>query len=134
LGFHTVSSDSSAPSAVLKTAVRAAVEGAVIAGAGGFIACRSWPSQSHAIAVGCATAWAATSASLAWLFWARGRDMKTFWWAFGGGMALRAGALGGLAAWGFGREGVALEGLLLPYVFSVLILLLTLELRHLRIR
>jgi hypothetical protein len=84
--------------------------------------------------VGVATAWAATSASLAWLFWARGRDMKTFWWAFGGGMAIRAGALGLLAVAGYRREGFSLEGLLLSYVFAVLVLLLTLELRHLRIR
>lgn len=134
MGFHTVSSDSSGPSAVLKTAVRAAVEGAIIAGAGALLASRVWPSQSSAVAVGCAAAWAATSASLAWLFWARGREMKVFWWAFGGGMAVRAGALGVLAVWGYRREGFSLEGLLLSYVFAVLVLLLTLELRHLRIR
>lgn len=60
--------------------------------------------------------------------------MKTFWWAFGGGMAVRAGALGALTVWGYGREGLSLEALLLSYVFAVLVLLLTLELRHLRIR
>jgi hypothetical protein len=134
LGFHTVSSDSSARSAVVKTAVRAAVEGAVIAGAGAILASWLWPSLRSAVVVGVATAWAATSASLAWLFWARGRDMKTFWWAFGGGMAIRAGALGLLAVAGYRREGFSLEGLLLSYVFAVLVLLLTLELRHLRIR
>ena len=84
--------------------------------------------------MGCATAWGATSASLAWLIWARGREMKTFWWAFGGGMAVRAAALGILVVWGYRREGVSLEALLLSYVFVVLTLLLTLELRHLRIR
>jgi hypothetical protein len=128
LGFHTVSSDSSARSAVVKTAVRAAVEGAVIAGAGAILASWLWPSLRSAVVVGVATAWAATSASLAW------RDMKTFWWAFGGGMAIRAGALGLLAVAGYRREGFSLEGLLLSYVFAVLVLLLTLELRHLRIR
>jgi hypothetical protein len=60
--------------------------------------------------------------------------MKVFWWAFGGGMAIRAGTLGVLAVWGYRREGFSLEGLLLSYVFAVLVLLLTLELRHLRIR
>jgi hypothetical protein len=128
LGFHTVSSDSSARSAVVKTAVRAAVEGAVIAGAGAILASWLWPSLRSAVVVGVATAWAATSASLAWLFWARGRDMKTFWGA------IRAGALGLLAVAGYRREGFSLEGLLLSYVFAVLVLLLTLELRHLRIR
>lgn len=134
MGFHTDSSDSSAPSPVVRTAAQAAVEGAVIAGAGALAAVRFWPSQKSAVAVGCATAWAATSASLAWLFWARGREMRVFWWAFGGGMAVRALGLGALFAWGYGREGISLEGLLLSYVFAVLTLLLTLELRHLRIR
>lgn len=134
MGFHTVSSDSSGPSAVLKTAVRAAVEGALVAGTGALAASWFWPSQKSAVAVGCATAWAATSASLAWLFWARGREMKVFWRAFGGGMAIRAGMLGVLAVWGYRREGYSLEGLLLSYVFVVIVLLLTLELRHLRIR
>jgi hypothetical protein len=60
--------------------------------------------------------------------------MKTFWWAFGGGMALRAGVLGVLAMWGYGRSGLSLEALLLSYVFALLALLLTLEMRHLKIR
>lgn len=59
--------------------------------------------------------------------------MKTFWWAFGGGMFLRAAVLAGLAVWGYGRQGTALETLLISYVFALLALLLTLEFRHLRI-
>lgn len=80
------------------------------------------------------TAWAATSVSIAWLMWARGRPMRTFWWAFGGGMALRAFALAGLAFWGYGRESVQFEALLLSYVFALLALLLTLEMRHFKIK
>lgn len=60
--------------------------------------------------------------------------MKAFWWAFGGGMVLRAGVLAALAAWGYGRASVSFETLLLSYVFALLALLLTLELRHFRIR
>lgn len=59
--------------------------------------------------------------------------MKAFWWAFGGGMFLRAAVLGALAVWGYGRTGVSFEPLLLSYVFALLALLLTLEIRHLRI-
>lgn len=81
-----------------------------------------------------AAAWAATSTSIAWLLWARGRSMKAFWWAFGGGMVLRAGVVGALAAWGYGRTDLTFEALLLSYVFTLLALLLTLEMRHLRIR
>ena len=84
--------------------------------------------------IGSAAAWAASSVSVAWLLWARGRSMKTFWWAFGGGMVLRAGVLGALAAWGYGRESVSFEVLLLSYVFALLALLMTLEMRHLRIK
>lgn len=83
--------------------------------------------------IGVAAAWAASTASVAWLLWARGREMRIFWWAFGGGMALRAAVLLGLAVWGYGRDGVGLEALLLSYVFALLALLLTLEFRHLRI-
>lgn len=84
--------------------------------------------------IGAAAAWAASTASVAWLLWARGRSMKTFWWAFGGGMVMRAVVLLALAVWGYGRTTVSFEGLLLSYVFALLALLLTLEMRHLKIR
>lgn len=60
--------------------------------------------------------------------------MKAFWWAFGGGMVLRAVTLGALAVWGYRRAAVSFEGLLLSYVFALLALLLTLEMRHLKIK
>lgn len=97
---------------------------------------RVWfsPTEKRSLAAGFIAAWAASSVSVAWLLWARGRSMKTFWWAFGGGMVLRAAVLALLAAWGYGRESVSFEGLLLSYVFALLALLLTLEMRHLRIK
>lgn len=99
------------------------------------LAARIWSDVgAHAgMKVGVGAAWAASSVSVAWLLWARGRSMKTFWWAFGGGMALRAATLGGLAAWAWGRESVTVESVLLSYVFALLALLLTLETRHLRL-
>ncbi len=134
MASDTVSTASSSSPAVLKTAARAAVEGGVIAVVGGLLAARIWPDEKTGIVVGTAAAWAATSVSLAWLFWARGREMKVFWWAFGGGMALRGAVLGALFAWGLGRKDVSLESLLVSYVFAVLTLLLTLEMRHLRLK
>ncbi|MDO8757284.1 MAG: hypothetical protein Q7J64_04685 [Elusimicrobiota bacterium] len=130
------STGSSEPSAFLKTAVRAAVEGAVVAGIGVFVAGRVWSSAAErkSLLIGGAAAWAASSVSVAWLLWGRERSMKAFWLAFGGGMALRAGILLALAVWGYGRKTVSIEGLLLSYVFALLALLLTLEMRHLRIR
>lgn len=97
---------------------------------------RVWSSEADrgSLLIGTAAAWAASSVSVAWLLWARGREMKTFWWAFGGGMVLRAGVLAALAVWGYGRESVSFEALLLSYVFALLALLLTLEMRHLKIQ
>lgn len=84
--------------------------------------------------IGVFAAWAATSVSVVWLLWARGRSMKAFWWAFGGGMGLRFGLVFVLAVWGYGRKTVTLDSLLLSYVFALLALLLTLEMRHFKIR
>jgi hypothetical protein len=130
------STGSSEPSAFLKTAIRAAAEGAAVAAIGIFAAGRVWssPAERKSLLIGAAAAWAASSASVAWLLWARGRSMKAFWWAFGGGMVLRAGVLGALAVWGYRRASLSFEGLLVTYVFALLALLLTLEMRHLKIR
>ena len=92
------------------------------------------PERVRGILTGCAAAWASSSFSVAWLLWARGRDMRTFWWAFGGGMALRVAVLGALAVWGYRRETVSLDALLISYVFALLALLLSLEFRHLRVK
>lgn len=119
-----------------RTAAKAAAEGAVVAIAGFLIASRVWssPSEKRSLAAGILAAWAASSASVVWLLWGRGRSMKAFWWAFGGGMALRAAVLLVLAAWAYERPGTSLEAVLLSYVFVLLALLLTLEMRHLKIR
>ena len=100
------------------------------------IAGRVWsvPPDVKGIEIGAAAAWAASSVSVAWLLWATGRSMKTFWWAFGGGMVLRAAVLSALAFWAYGKVGLSFEAVLLSYVFMLLASLLTLELRHLKIR
>jgi hypothetical protein len=85
------------------------------------------------VRIGAAAAWAASATSVAWLLWARGRSMQTFWWSFGGGMALRAAVLAALLAWGLTHPGSSLEALLLSYVFTLLATLLTLEIRHMRL-
>lgn len=102
-----------------------------MAAAGGLI----WKDRTVAadIRIGAAAAWASSSASVAWLLWARERSTKAFWLAFGGGMALRAAVLGAVAAWGLTHAGSSMEGLLLSYVFTLLAALLTLEIRHMRL-
>ena len=127
---------SSGPSPFRKTALRAAAEGGAVALAGYFLASRVFasPSEKRALAIGVFAAWAASSVSVAWLLWARGREMRVFWRAFGGGMALRIFTLLALAVWGYGNESLSLNVLLLSYVFALLVLLLTLELRNFRIK
>jgi hypothetical protein len=102
-----------------------------MAAAGGLI----WraPAYVEGVRIGAAAAWAASAASVAWLLWARERSTKAFWYSFGGGMALRAAALAGLAVWGIKHPGSSLEALLLSYVFVLLAALLTLEIRHMRL-
>lgn len=89
---------------------------------------------STEISLGLATAWLVSSASVGWLLWSQKRSLKAFWWAFGGGMALRAATLAGLMVLTWRREGLSAEALLLSYVFGVLAMLLTMEMRHLQAR
>lgn len=114
--------------------VRAAAEGAVLAAvfavAVGFAF--SNPDFVSAARFGIFAAWLASTVSVAWLLWARAKSTEAFWWAFGGGMALRAGVLGVLAAIGVHR-GMPLEAVLVSYVFALLAMLLTLELRHFKL-
>jgi hypothetical protein len=126
---------SSARSSVLRTALRAAAEGALVGIAGCGIAAAVFRGIliPTAIAVGTGTAWLASSVSVAGLAWGQRRSTKAFWWSFGGGMALRAAALAGLMGWSWRREG-AREALLLSYVFGVLAMLLTMEVRHIKPR
>ena len=127
--------DSFGHSSVLKAAAKAAVEGGVMALAMTMLAGMIWRDSVYrsGINVGVGVSWVATSISIAWLLWARGRGMKLFWWAFGGGMVLRASGLAILALWGWRHKDVSLEALLLSYVFSLLGMLLCLEFRHLRL-
>jgi hypothetical protein len=103
---------------------------------GALVAGRIWtePPDRNGIVIGVGAAWAASTVSIAWLLWATGRSMEIFWRAFGGGMILRAALLLALVVWGYGRKTVTLETLLLSYVFALLALMLTLEMRHFKIR
>lgn len=84
--------------------------------------------------IGVTAAWATSMASVVWLIWARERSTGALWLAFGGGMALRGAMLAALTVWGLRHAGSSMEGLLLSYGFTVLALLLTLEIRHLRLK
>lgn len=130
------STGSSEPSRVLRTALKAAAEGAGVGVLGGAAAAAVFrgPGVPEAVGMGVAAAWLASSASVAWLLWGRGRSMKAFWWAFGGGMALRAAALIALMAATWRREGRPTEALLLSYVFGLLAMLLTMETRYFKAR
>jgi hypothetical protein len=128
--------DWSGPSSVLRTALRAAAESAVIGALGGAAAAAFFrgPGVPTGIAVGVGTAWLVSSASAAWMLRAQARSPKAFWRAFGGGMAGRAAALAALMAWSWRREDVSVTALLLSYAFGVLALLLTMETRYFKAR
>ncbi|UPT73956.1 MAG: hypothetical protein M0D55_19320 [Elusimicrobiota bacterium] len=49
-------------------------------------------------------------------------------------MVLRAAVLLALGVWAYGMESLSYEVVVITYVFALLALLLTLELRHLRIK
>jgi hypothetical protein len=126
---------SSDRSSLARTALKAAAEGAAVGlvGIGAACAVFSAAPQRKGIALGVVAAWLASSASVGWLLWARRVSMRAFWWAFGGGMALRAAALAGLMAWSWRRAGLAQDALLVSYVFGLLAMLLTLESRYLKL-
>ena len=116
----------------LRPVVVSAVEGAVLALAGG---AASWallaPGSRVRAAVGLAAAWGVSTASIGAIAMFRERSFQTFLRAGGGGGALRASGLVRLiaAAWSEGWEGQA--PLLSAYVLGTLGLF-TLEVRHLR--
>lgn len=126
---------SSEHTSLAKTALKAAAEGAVVGliVVGAASAFFRGPSSLKSIALGVGTAYVASLASVWWLLRARRRSATAFWWAFGGGMALRVAALAGLMAWSWGREGLATDALLVSYVFGLLAMLLTLETRYLKL-
>lgn len=127
---------SSGTSAALKTGARAAAEGAVVATVVGAVLVRFFPEPktAHGLVVGVVSAWATSSVSVVWLLWGKARGIDAFWWAFGGGMLLRAATLVALAAWGYTNGFVSLNALLISYVFALLALLLSLEFRYLRVK
>lgn len=58
---------------------------------------------------------------------------RAFWWAFGGGLALRLLALAGLMALSLRARGLSQPALLLSYAFGVLGFLL-MEYRHIQLK
>jgi hypothetical protein len=92
------------------------------------------PEQRSGLFIGGVCAWFASSLSTTALLLAKtSSSLKPFWWAFGGGMALRLAALGGLMAYGYSREWISQPALLLSYAFGVLFFLL-LEYRHIKLK
>lgn len=59
--------------------------------------------------------------------------LRAFWWAFGGGLALRLLALAGLMVLSLRAGGLSQPALLLSYAFGVLGFLL-IEYRHIRLK
>lgn len=89
--------------------------------------------QCRGAAVGLSAAWLASSLSTFALIWTKAVSAEAFWWAFGGGMALRAAALGCLMAWSARAKGVAPAAMLVSYALGVLVCLMV-EYRHIKLK
>lgn len=109
----------------VRTVLRSAVEGGVLA-ALAVAACRAayCGALTRSVAVGIFSAWAASTASVAALVFARERGQKDFWWAFGGGMALRLALLAVLMFLFRDAPSREQSGTLVGYALGVLFLLL----------
>lgn len=114
-----------------KAAARSAAEGALAAVFVGVVAVFVLGVEARFYtALGLALAWAVSTASVAAVFAAGLGSRRAFWWAFGGGMALRLFVFAAVAAWSWGRPSAVQSSLLASYTLGLLALLL-IEYRHL---
>lgn len=115
----------------LQAAARSALEGGALTGAAALVLWWALSRELFAPAsAGLASAWAASTVSVAAMILARGRSWKAFWWAFGGGVALRATVFVVLVAWAWSAGWPVQAAMWCAYALGVL-LLLQLEYRHL---
>ena len=106
-------------------ALRSAAEAAGFGVAAALAASVFWSGPvRHGVFLGLAAAWLGSSASAAWLFWAKGVSLRAFWWAFGGGMALRAAVLAALAAVVWKAPASEAAAVLVSYAVGVAVMLL----------
>ena len=91
------------------------------------------PGERRAAALGIGVAWLASSLGAGALIVAKARSPEAFWWAFGGGMALRAAALVVLVAVSVSHPRLSQAALLVSYALGVLGFLL-LEYRHVKLK
>ncbi|MBI4376603.1 MAG: hypothetical protein HY549_09165 [Elusimicrobia bacterium] len=115
------------------TAVKGAVEAAALSLLSAAAASVVWhgPGEPRSIVIGAAAAWTASTLSAGALTVLRAVSSKAFWWAFGGGMALRLAALSGLMAHSLYDQSLSAAAMLMTYVFGVLGCLM-IEYRRLR--
>lgn len=90
-------------------------------------------SERRGIAIGVLSAWLVSSVSAGALMAAKEKSTDAFWWAFGGGLALRFAALLALMVVTVFVKSLSAEALLLSYSFGVLSCLL-IEYRRIRLK
>lgn len=119
----------------VKVAARAAAEGAVAGVIVAAAAALIWrgPAERAGIFLGLGVAWLASSAGTAALMLAKAHSPEAFWWAFGGGMAVRTAVLIALVGFSVYHPGLSQPALLVSYALGVLGFLL-LEYRHIRLK
>ncbi len=113
-----------------RTTLRSALEGAALAGGLALPMGLLVPRELLGPALqGLGSAWAASSVSVAALVFTQPVSAKAFWWAFGGGMALRGLVLGAWMAVLWDEPGEVQAAVLGAYALGISLLLL-LEYRH----
>lgn len=110
------------------SALRAAVEGAVIVAAAGALA--AGEAQRRWLWTGLGLAWAAGTAGTWALARGKGRSSAAFWRAFGLGMALRMAVLVAVVVWGWRRPWQQTGAVLGAYAAGLTAVMLV-EFRHL---
>jgi len=119
LGFTCSSAKRTLPAAVLSSA-----EAAALACAAGVVLWRILDGPVFAAAAGgLACAWAVSSLSAAALAAVKGSGARAFWWAFGGGLALRAAVFVALLAWAWSAPQGLQAGQWTAYALGVLFFL-----------
>lgn len=127
--------NSSALRKIAKPAAVSAVEAFVAVAVAAAVCSMIWrsPDERKAVALGLAAAWLVSSLGAAGIMYAKTRDLKAFWWAFGLGMGARFATLFGLMAYSVFNPELSQPALLLAYALGVLAVLL-IEYRHVKLK
>lgn len=123
----TSSSRRQAKSAAFKSAIEGAAFAAAQAGLGW------WLTSDRGVFVGTGAAWLGSTIGTIWMLKAHEISPRAFWWAFGGGFAIRLALLVALVVYAALNAEEQPGPLLVSYAVGVLFMLL-IEYRHIKLK